>query len=25
MWTATRDLPPAPPQSFKEYWRKRNG
>lgn len=25
MWTGTRDLPPAPRQSFKEYWRKRNG
>ena len=21
MWTGTRDLPPAPAQSFKEYWR----
>lgn len=25
LWTATRDLPPAPPQSFKEYWRARRG
>lgn len=24
MWTGTRDLPPAPRQSFKEYWRERN-
>lgn len=24
LWTATRDLPPAPPQSFKEYWRTRH-
>jgi hypothetical protein len=24
MWTGTRDLPPAPPQSFKEYWRNRH-
>ena len=24
MWTATRDLPKAPPQSFKEFWRTRN-
>lgn len=22
LWTGTRDLPPAPPQSFKEYWKK---
>ncbi|MBE2205732.1 MAG: lactate utilization protein [Chthoniobacterales bacterium] len=25
VWTATRDLPPAPAQSFKEYWRSRHG
>jgi L-lactate dehydrogenase complex protein LldF len=24
MWTRTRDLPPAPKQSFKEFWRQRN-
>ena len=24
MWTRTRDLPPAPRQSFKEFWRERN-
>ncbi len=24
MWTATRDLPAAPPESFKEFWRKRH-
>jgi hypothetical protein len=24
MWTGTRDLPPAPPQSFKEFWRNRH-
>ena len=24
MWTTTRDLPPAPAQSFKEYWRSRH-
>lgn len=24
LWTATRDLPPAPPQSFKEYWKNRH-
>jgi len=24
-WTQSRDLPPAPPQSFKEIWRNRNG
>ena len=24
MWTGTRDLPPAPQQSFKEFWRQRN-
>ena len=24
MWTRTRDLPPAPRQSFKEFWRDRN-
>lgn len=25
LWTKTRDLPPAPAQSFKEYWRARHG
>ena len=24
LWTATRDLPPPPRESFKEFWRKRN-
>lgn len=24
MWAGTRDLPPAPAQSFKEYWRSRH-